>query len=554
MAVTASGWVSSSCSVFSPSDEKSPVKKHRSHKGEKSLIYKNCVTNTGSVFGSSAKKSQCTRSLSRNLSSCSSNTGLSDEEISSSRGRKAVSLLPVYLSDARSVTKYHPITAPEGALQLSVAENQMLEDLLVPALTRFSVSENHDKASSNGRTIEGRSSLFHSDQIYYQPTHGRQGIREAVAGYLEKLLKFSPDQNLDREGLVCGAGCNAVLENLCFCLTEAGDAVLLPTPYYAAFEFDLVARAGLEIVPVNTMAYQSGSSSGYTIPSSAYYPNKLSLDASYEKAKATGLNPKVLLLSHPNNPLGICYPPYVIKECIEWAIDRKVHLISDEIYAGSVHMETNAETGEDNFHSTLTLAAECESNERGDGLGLSPYIHFVYALSKDFAVSGLRVGISYSENQAIRLPMQKLNDLCQISSQTQVVVESMLSSKTGVDKDESLWSTDFFLPQNRERIRHRCHRLQQCLTDLGIPFLNATSGIFLWMDLTEFLPQQCSANETVDTDQRERVLYLELLHKFGLLFTPGLSMRNEMPGFFRCVFTAASEDEFELIKNATKVR
>ena len=93
-------------------------------------------------------------------------------DISSSRGRNAVSLLPVYLTDARAVTKYDPVSAPDGALQLSVAENQMLEDLLVPALRKFSSSDQQ----SGSNEVEG---LFESDQIYYQPTHGRESLREA---------------------------------------------------------------------------------------------------------------------------------------------------------------------------------------------------------------------------------------------------------------------------------------------------------------------------------------------------------------------------------------
>ena len=47
-------------------------------------------------------------------------------------------------------------------------------------------------------------------------------------------------------------------------------------------------------------------------------------------------------------------------------------------------------------------------------------------------------------------------------------------------------------------------------------------------------------------NERERKLYLELLQDYGLLFTPGRSMKNELPGFFRCVFTAASDHEFDL--------
>jgi hypothetical protein len=146
-----------------------------------------------------------------------------DDRISAPRAARACELLPTYLSDARAVEKYSPST-PNGALQLSVAENKMLEDMLVPSLTEFSAQE------------------FLADAIYYQPTHGRESFRKAFCVYLQDLLGLS--KQLDCEGIVVGAGCNAVLENLCICLAEPGEGVMIPTPYYAAFEFDLAARAG----------------------------------------------------------------------------------------------------------------------------------------------------------------------------------------------------------------------------------------------------------------------------------------------------------------------
>ena len=108
-------------------------------------------------------------------------------------------------------------------------------------------------------------------------------------------------------------GCNVILENSYFCLIELGDAVLIPTPYYAAFEFEYVARAGLSIQPVHTMGCNSPGLSidANSIPQSWYYSNVDGLNAAYnDGAKENGNEPKVLLLSHPNNPLGICYPMY----------------------------------------------------------------------------------------------------------------------------------------------------------------------------------------------------------------------------------------------------
>lgn len=420
----------------------------------------------------------------------------------SRRGQQAVNLLPSYLADARSVEKYSPLTAPNGALQLGVAESQLCEDWLVPAL--------------NHREVE-----LDAGCIYYQPTAGREGVRNAMAKYIQELMGL-PEDKLDPEGFVVGAGCNAVLENLCLCLAEPGEAVMIPKPYYAAFEFDLVARAGLYVQPVSIREFHPVSD---PLDPSIYYPTSASLDAAYDQAVKDGHPPRILLLSHPHNPLGICYPQETIEECIDWCKDKQVHLVSDEIYAGSVYRPETA-----GFKSILEIANK-------DGSGLGPYVHWVYALSKDFALSGLRVGAAYSENMDIRLPMQKLNDLCQISSQTQVWTESTLTRL----QDGKTW-TSLFRQENHRRLKARCRALTACLDECGIPYLPPTAGLFCWIDLSSHLP----SDPGMTYAERERTLYLRLVQEFGLLLTPGDSMRNERPGFFRIVFTAASDQEFEL--------
>lgn len=257
-----------------------------------------------------------------------------------------------------------------------------------------------------------------------------------------------------------------------------------------------------------------------------------------------------------------------MQECIDWCREKEVHLISDEIYAGSVYRSHRGESahGEgstfvsamalaSNHHPPIAAGPASSHTPSEAGLGLGPYIHLVYALSKDFALSGLRVGVAYTENPEILLPMQKLNDLCQISSQTQLLVERMLTAKvaTTADANASKSFVDVYLKSNQSNIRSRCDQLQQCLDEVGIPYLPADSGLFVWMDFREFLPSlemndvSSEGEELLDSKQRrERQLYLSLMKEYGLLFTPGMSMKNERAGFFRCVFTAASEHEFQL--------
>ena len=465
---------------------------------------------------------------------------------------------------------------------------------LTDVLGRMASSDAAPGASDDGpsTTTETKMDVFGREMVYYQPTHGTPGARRAMAAYLRRLLLPTPppssasssypsssSSTFDPDNVILGAGCNAVLENLCVCLADPGDAVLVPVPYYAAFEFDLAARAGCRIVP----AYGGGGGgggggeAGETFPPEHYYPTHSSLDDAYDRAvRETGRPPRVLLISHPNNPLGICYPPDVVRDCIDWCRDRCVPLISDELSAGSVYREDRTSRGggeeEDEGRPTFVSAMALGGGRRDGpadgrpGLGLGPYVHLVYALSKDFALSGLRVGVAYTENEEILLPLQKLNDLCQISSQTQLLVERMLCANAVVLDDDddddggrydtSRKFTDVYLGSNRDNVRARCDVLHSCLDDLRVPYLRADSGLFVWMDMREFLPPLLPDGSGVTTteddesdeskESRERVLYLSLMRDYGLLFTPGRSMRNERPGFFRFVFTAASEEEFEL--------
>jgi aspartate/methionine/tyrosine aminotransferase len=415
-------------------------------------------------------------------------------------------------------------------------------------------TDHDEKAMTTTRDV------FEREMIYYQPTHGMSSTRKAMAKYLHRLLLSSSSSSTLKQSssfisdnIVLGAGCNAVLENLCMVLTDPGEAVLIPTPYYAAFEFDLAARAGCHIVPVT--ASTTPLSCGDPNMPEFYYPSSSSLEDAYNRAMdETGRPPRVLLISHPNNPLGICYPPHVVQECIDWCREREVHLISDEIYAGSVYREETAGGGP-TFISAMALGGAKDTAVDRPGIGLGPYIHLVYALSKDFALSGLRVGVVYTENDEILLPLQKLNDLCQISSQTQLLVERMLhanavmviddKAKRNGGYDTSQKFKDVYLKANCNNIRARYDTLHSYLDDIGVPYLHADSGLFVWMDLREFLPSGTDvSNESMERSERQ--LYLTLMNKYGLLFTPGMSMRNEHAGFFRFVFTAAIEEEFEL--------
>jgi histidinol-phosphate/aromatic aminotransferase/cobyric acid decarboxylase-like protein len=123
--------------------------------------------------------------------------------------------------------------------------------------------------------------------------------------------------------------------------------------YYAAFTFDLTILAKCTVVPV----YSSNPSIGPT-------PDELENAAA--SAEARGLRVRVLLLTNPNNPLGTIYPPGIIKSSINWARNRMIHTIVDEIYALSAQ--------ESEFESVLKiLHGDLRNDVRDDGALCNDY-------------------------------------------------------------------------------------------------------------------------------------------------------------------------------------
>jgi aspartate/methionine/tyrosine aminotransferase len=127
-----------------------------------------------------------------------------------------------------------------------------------------------------------------------------------------------------------------VLENLFFTIAEAGSGVLVPAPYYAAFDFDLSARAGVTVVAVVPEGLP-GLPGADLLDPAVYYPTAAALDAAHAEAEANGTPPAALLVSSPNNPLGVVYPPPVIAAMIRWCEAKGIHYVSEEIYGGARH-------------------------------------------------------------------------------------------------------------------------------------------------------------------------------------------------------------------------
>ncbi|XP_009629400.1 1-aminocyclopropane-1-carboxylate synthase 7-like [Nicotiana tomentosiformis] len=380
---------------------------------------------------------------------------------------------------------------PSGVIQMGLAENQVSFDLLEEYL---------EKQTEEASCGSGRISSFRENALF-QDYHGLLSFRKAMASFMEQIrggrAKFNPER------IVITAGATAANELLTFILADPGDALLVPTPYYPGFDRDLRWRTGVKIIPVHC-----DSSNNFQVTPQA-------LESAYEEAKSNNIKVRGILITNPSNPLGATIQRSILEEILEFAVRKNIHLVSDEIYSGSVFCSSEF----------ISIAEILESRNYKD----SERVHIVYSLSKDLGLPGFRVGTIYSYNDKVVTTARRMSSFTLISSQTQQLLASMLSDKNFTNK---------YIKTNRERLRKRYEMIIDGLRSAGIECLKGNAGLFCWMNLSQLLDKP--------TRECELELWNSILCEVKLNISPGSSCHCSEPGWFRVCFANMSEQTLEI--------
>ncbi|KAJ4964790.1 hypothetical protein NE237_016639 [Protea cynaroides] len=389
---------------------------------------------------------------------------------------------------------YDEFQNPNGIIQMGLAENQLSFHLSESWLSR-----NPDAAGfkRDGESIFKEIALF-------QDYHGLPAFKNALVGFMEKIRGHKV--SFDPKKLVLTAGATSANETLIFCLAEPGEAFLLPTPYYPGFDRDLKWRTGVEIVPIHC-----SSSNGFRITQSA-------LDDAYKQAQKSNLSVKGVLITNPSNPLGTTVSREELSLLINFVSAKEIHLISDEIYSGTVFDSPDF----------ISIVEELKDKNLED-TDVWNRVHIVYSLSKDLGLPGFRVGAIYSNDEIVVAAATKMSSFGLVSSQTQYLLSAMLSDKM---------FTSNYIAENQKKLRERHDMLVLGLQEVGISCLKSNAGLFCWVDMRHLL----SSN----TFEAEMELWKKILYKVGLNVSPGSSCHCTEPGWFRVCFANMGEETLKL--------
>ncbi|KAH9290747.1 hypothetical protein KI387_034864, partial [Taxus chinensis] len=338
-------------------------------------------------------------------------------------------------------------------------------------------------------TPEGISSF--KEIANYQDYHGLPAFREGIALFMEEV--GGRKAKFEKERIVLTAGATAAHEVLTFCLADPGEAFLVPSPYYPGFDRDLRWRTGAEVIPVECKSWNN-----FKVTLSA-------LEEAYREAENRKIRVKGVLITNPSNPLGTTMDSQTLRELVCFTREKKIHLICDEIYAGSVFSGPR-------FVSVAEIVAKEENVE---------HVHIIYSLSKDMGLPGFRVGVIYSYNDAVVTAARRMSSFSMVSSQTQHMLGGMLRDRTFVRK---------YIEENKSRLRERQREFVHGLRKAGIEVLaGSNAGLFCWVDLRHLLHPQ----KTAETELR---LWNSIVKEIGLNVSPGLSCHCGESGWFRFCF------------------
>ena len=200
---------------------------------------------------------------------------------------------------------------------------------------------------------------FSDDVVAYGPSEGTVSFRN-------KLVSYYQEHNIeiDAEDILVTTGASEAIIMALDCITNEGDELIIPEPFYANYE-TFAAACGVKVVGI-----PSSFESQFSLP-----------DIETIEAAITSKT-RALFICNPNNPSGYVYSKEELESLGQLAIKHDIFFIVDEVYREFVY---------DGHEHISVIQLE----------NLSEHAILIDSMSKRYSMCGARIGCLITKNKEV---------------------------------------------------------------------------------------------------------------------------------------------------------
>ncbi|WP_438973219.1 pyridoxal phosphate-dependent aminotransferase [Polaribacter sp.] len=196
------------------------------------------------------------------------------------------------------------------------------------------------------------------ETLSYARSEGSETYRIKLANYYKQH-----QINVSENNIIVTTGGSEALFFTMGSITDAGDEIIIPEPFYANYN-GFSTASGVKVVPVISKI-----------------EDNFALPKIEDFEKLITKNTKAILICNPGNPTGYMYSKEEIEKLKEIVLKHDLFLIADEVYR---------EFAYDGLQHTSVLAVK----------GLEQHAIVIDSVSKRYSMCGARIGCVVSKNEA----------------------------------------------------------------------------------------------------------------------------------------------------------
>ncbi|WP_164828508.1 pyridoxal phosphate-dependent aminotransferase, partial [Streptococcus sp. DD11] len=186
---------------------------------------------------------------------------------------------------------------------------------------------------------------------FYTVTSGLPELKEAIVQHFAAYYGYAIEPNQ----VTVATGAKFSLYTFFMSVIDPGDEVLIPTPYWVSYGDQVEMAEGHPVFVQTTEAHD--------------------FKVTVEQLEAARTDrTKVLVLNSPSNPTGMIYSAEELRAIGNWAVDRNILILADDIYGRLVY----------NGHEFTPISSLSED--------IRHQTVVINGVSKSYAMTGWRIG------------------------------------------------------------------------------------------------------------------------------------------------------------------